>query len=302
MLSSNAEHFYWLSRYAERAENTARLLNVNLELMLDFPGDKSTALQPVIEITGNSDLFKNKYSSYNHINVMNFLGYDKNNPNSIFSSLLQAQFNSKYIRDNLPKESSEQLNLLIDEFIKVNASKSIRKRTSLINKTISNIQLFFGNISDNYFIGTEYQFIKIGRFIERGDMISRIIDAQCIKEDKFIIDEEFPTLQWTSILRSLSAYEAYRISKRTISRSNIINFLIKNEGFSKSILRCTNNVNQALNNLPRSKAVKLRIKKYRKSILRARTENYSDSQLHDFMDFIQRRILEIDKTISANYF
>ena len=67
-------------------------------------------------------------------------------------------------------------------------------------------------------------------------------------------------------------------------------------------MRCTNNVNQALNNLPRSKAVKLRIKKYRKSILRARTENYSDSQLHDFMDFIQRRILEIDKTISANYF
>ena len=98
---------------------------------------------------------------------MNFLGYDKNNPNSIFSVFFKHNFNSKYIRDNLPKES-RKLNLLIDEFIKVNASKSIRKRTSLINKTISNIQLFFGNISDNYFIGTEYQFIKIGRFIERG--------------------------------------------------------------------------------------------------------------------------------------
>ena len=145
MLSSNAEHFYWISRYAERAENTARLLNVNLELMPDFPGDKTKALKPVIEITGNSDLFKSKYSSYNHMNVMNYLGYDKNNPNSIFSSILQAQLNSKYIRDNLPKESSEQLNLLIDEFIKVNSSKSVRKRTSLINKTISNIQLFFGN-------------------------------------------------------------------------------------------------------------------------------------------------------------
>ena len=88
MLSSDAEHFYWLSRYAERAENTARLVNVNVELMLDFPGDKSQAWKPVVEITGMDDSFSKKNSSYDENVVINFLTFDKNNPNSILSANL----------------------------------------------------------------------------------------------------------------------------------------------------------------------------------------------------------------------
>ena len=143
MLSSDAEHFYWLSRYAERAENTARLVNVNVELMLDFPGDKSKAWKPVIEITGMEDFFSKKNSSFEENVVINFLTFDKNNPNSILSSLASAQYNSKPIRDNLPRASSEQLSFLINNFIDVSKSKSNRKRSSIISSVISNIQLFF---------------------------------------------------------------------------------------------------------------------------------------------------------------
>lgn len=302
MLSSDAEHFYWLSRYAERAENTARLVNVNVELMLDFPGDKSKAWKPVIEITGMEDFFSKKNSSFEENVVINFLTFDKNNPNSILSSLASAQYNSKPIRDNLPRASSEQLSFLINNFIDVSKSKSNRKRSSIISSVISNIQLFFGIISDNFVMGTEYQFIKLGRFIERADMISRIVDAQCIKDEIFVLGEEYPTLQWTSILRSLSAYEAYRISQGTISKGEIINFLIKNGDFPKSIVKCLSNVQEAINNLPNNKELKKSIDQILNTIINSNVNKFSNKRLHDFIDNLQKNLLDLDMEISKNYF
>ena len=151
-------------------------------------------------------------------------------------------------------------------------------------------------------MGTEYQFIKLGRFIERADMISRIVDAQCIKDEIFVLGEEYPTIQWTSILRSLSAYEAYRISQGTISKGEIINFLIKNEHFPKSIVKCLGNVQEAINNLPNNKELRISIDQIRNTIINSDVDKYSNNRLHDFIDNLQKNLLDLDMEILKNYF
>ena len=83
MLSRDAEHLYWLTRYVERIENTARMINVHSELMLDFPGDQSLGWKPIIETMDSKKFFKKRYSEYSEISAVKFLGDDKENVNSI---------------------------------------------------------------------------------------------------------------------------------------------------------------------------------------------------------------------------
>ena len=95
MLSRDAEHLYWLSRYVERVENTARLINVNSELMLDFPGDKTLGWQSIIETLDNLDIYQRRYVTFKEANVINFLYSEEDDPNSIKNSLIKAAYNVK---------------------------------------------------------------------------------------------------------------------------------------------------------------------------------------------------------------
>jgi len=182
------------------------------------------------------------------------------------------------------------------------STKSRSRRTNYIYEVISKSQLFFGIISDNFLRGTEYQFIKLGRFIERADMISRIIDQQCLR-DTSTLGENFPTLQWASILRSMSAYESFRMfSQGDISQKEVLNFLIKNKDYGRSISSCLYNVENSINNLPRNTPIKSEIKNLHNRIQKARLEKYSDMKIHDFIDLLQRKLLLIDELIDKSYF
>tara|TARA_B100000886_G_scaffold75415_1_gene48787 strand:- start:477 stop:914 length:438 start_codon:yes stop_codon:yes gene_type:complete len=98
MLSRDAEHLYWLTRYVERIENTARMINVHSELMLDFPGDQSLGWKPIIETMDSKKFFKKRYSEYSEISAVKFLGDDKENLNSIISSLEMARYNARALK------------------------------------------------------------------------------------------------------------------------------------------------------------------------------------------------------------
>ena len=116
MLSRDAEHLYWLTRYVERLENTARMINVHSELMLDFPGDKSLGWKPIIKTMDSEKFFQKKYSEYSEISAVKFLGDDKENENSIISSLEMARYNARAIKDDLPRSATEQLNNIFNEY------------------------------------------------------------------------------------------------------------------------------------------------------------------------------------------
>ena len=100
----------------------------------------------------------------------------------------------------------------------------------------------------------------------------------------------------------MSAYEAYRISQGTISKGEIINFLIKNEHFPKSIVKCLGNVQEAINNLPNNKDLRISIDQIRNTIINSDVDKYSNNRLHDFIDNLQKNLLDLDMEISKNYF
>jgi uncharacterized alpha-E superfamily protein len=110
MLSRVANAVYWYARYLERAENIARLISVNTNLVLDTPKNLSPGWQPLIMITGGDELFSHQGRDASQRNVVQFLVADPSNPGSIVSSLTQARDNARTIRDIVPREAWEAIN------------------------------------------------------------------------------------------------------------------------------------------------------------------------------------------------
>ena len=214
-----------------------------------------------------------------------------------------ARYNARAIKDDLPRSATEQLNNLFNEFKTGMASSSNRrKRASYIYNVISGSQRFFGIISDNFSRGYAFEFMRLGRFIERIDMISRIIDSLCIMQSKEQT-HDFPTLEWVSMLRTLSAHESFRKEVRgEIERGDVINFLLKNENFPRSIYRCLTITEKSLTSLPNNTNVLDAVNKLNVRVFSAKVESYDDIQLHNFLDYLQRRIHLLDENIHKNYF
>ena len=301
MLSRDAEHLYWLSRYVERVENTARLVNVNSELMLDFPGDKTLGWQSIIGTLDNLDLYSRKYVTFKENNVINFISFEDANPSSINNCLIKAAYNVKETRDYLPASSIEQIHNLLNDF-KVIRNKKKKVSSANLYKLIEGSQRFFGIINDNFSIGYPFEFIRMGRYMERADMISRILDTLCLSASLNQM-HDFKTLEWASMLRNLSAQEAFREeSKGEIERGSVLKFLIQNKGFPRSISKCLEQIEDCVSSLPNNVFMKDEIKKTINKNFVAHIDKYDDDKLHIFLQELQKRLIKLDERIHKSWF
>jgi len=303
MLSRSAKHLYWLSRYVERTENIARMIDVNLELILDFPDDHSLNWKPLIDTLDINDLFESKYKNYNETNVLNFLFEDKKNSSSLKNCLVMSKYNIETIKDDLPKSANISLNHLYEHIIDNKISKvHKRKKLQYITNIVSMTQNFFGSINDNLSRGYEFEFIRLGRFVERTDMISRIIDCLCVsKSSKQTHD--FSTMEWISMLTTLSAQDAFRKeAKGEANRGEVITFLLKNDSFPRSVFRSLITIELCLQNLPRNKKLLQMISRLISSSERSKLYNFDDKRLHLYLDNLQKNVSSIDSKIHNTYF
>tara|TARA_A100001234_G_scaffold53704_1_gene45772 strand:+ start:177 stop:1088 length:912 start_codon:yes stop_codon:yes gene_type:complete len=303
MLSRSAKHLYWLARYIERCENIARMVDVNLELILDFPIDHSLNWKSLIDTLDINYIFEKKYQKYNEENVINFLFEGRTNYSSMQNCLNMAKFNIENVRDDLPKTSSIALNHLHDHLHNESISK-IHKRKILphVTETINLTQEFFSSINDNLSRGYEFEFIRLGRFLERVDMISRIIDCLCItKSEKQTYD--FSSMEWISLLSILSAQDAFRkISKGEVDRGEVINFLLKNDSFPRSLTRCLSILRLCLESLPNNEKIILKIRSLRLRFDESTFDQFNDDKLHVFLDKCQKDLISIDNLVEKTYF
>ena len=303
MLSRSAKHLYWLSRYVERTENIARMIDVNLELILDFPDDHSLNWKPLIDTLDINDLYESKYKNYNETNVLNFLFEDKKNLSSLKNCLVMSKYNIETIKDDLPKSANISLNHLYEHIIDNKISKvHKRKKLQYITNIVSMTQNFFGSINDNLSRGYEFEFIRLGRFVERTDMISRIIDCLCVsKSSKQTHD--FSTMEWISMLTTLSAQDAFRKeAKGEANRGEVITFLLKNDSFPRSVFRSLITIELCLQNLPRNKKLLQMISRLISSSERSKLYNFDDKRLHLYLDNLQKNVSSIDSKIHNIYF
>jgi uncharacterized alpha-E superfamily protein len=255
MLSRVANSLYWMSRYIERAENIARIVDVNLQLLLDFRNLNEERLAqhwlPIVQTTGDEKQFFQLHKKATGNAVTEFLVFQMENPNSIVSSICQARENARMVRDQITIEFWEELNRLY-WFVKTpQARKAWNESPSDFFQQIKNSSLLLIGLGDATLIHNEgWLFSQVGKFLERADKTSRILDLRYQVASEYGVPvgaSDADALEWSAILRSCSAWDAYKsIYGAEVNPRLVAEFLLFSEDFPRSVRFCVAELNRAL--------------------------------------------------------
>jgi len=306
LLSSVAEHIYWMSRYIERAENTARIILVHNNLMLDMPRRIAIGWDPLVYIMGSMDDFCERYEDASERNVVRFLVSDKNNTSCIICSLGQARENLRTIRAIVPRAAWEALNALY-EFTRENATSGTnrRGRYAYMKRVVDSCQLLAGKLSGTMSHDMAYEFLRIGRFMERADMTSRVIDVRATNLLPKQTDElkPFDDIQWKSVLDLLMAFQMYRRRVHVgIRGREALRFLLQEEEFPRSIHFCLAEVGHCLRRLPGNESVLRVLGRAQRMAQEFKVGESVTAGLNDFIDELQLVHTELHEQLVATYF
>ena len=306
MLSRVAENIYWLSRDLERAEDTARIVMVNANLLLDLPRGVAPGWRPLVDITGANALFEEHYRDYGERQVVRFLLGDERHAGSILHALASARENCRTIRDIVPREGWEQINelyLYVRDELQLGMTK--RGRYDYLRHVILGTQTIFGLLTGTMLHDQGFEFLRIGRSLERADMTTRIVDvrsASLLPEDA---DDPRPfgTAQWVSVLKSLTAYQMYRRSEQVrVQRGPVLRFLFQSPEFPRAVHHCIESARMSLERLPRNEAALRVAGRVKRTLLGAEVERLDQIDLHEFVDDLQHGIGDLHDEIAQTWF
>jgi uncharacterized alpha-E superfamily protein len=258
MLSRVAHSLYWMSRYIERAENTARLVDTNLQLLLDFRNlDDSTLAEhwmPIVQSSGDEETFSEKYPRATGQAVTEFLVFDVTNTNSILSAIAQARENARMVRDQITVELWEELNRLYlwtrgPEARALWANSPTDFFGHIKNSSLLLLGLIYATVVHN----EGWQFMQVGKFLERADKITRLLDVRhttfpAVGPAKAVSQRD--VLEWSAVLRSCSGWDAYKSSYGAEVRPEwVVELLLFNEEFPRTVRFCLEKLDGALRHI-----------------------------------------------------
>ncbi len=277
MLSRTADHLYWMARYMERAENTARMLDVNYQtsLLPQTADDAEKGWKGLLSISELSDDFASRYGKVTASNVMEFMVSDPDNGSSIRSCLMAARENARAVRGTLTTEVWETQNQTWLEFQRMVADDAFLKDAGTAFEWVK----FRSHLSRGVTVGTMLQdeafhFLRIGSFLERADNTARLLDVKfhAVESEFFgptvnqsqgqsqgqsqsqsqsqgtdapeeAKDFEYDFYHWSAILRSVSGFEVYRKVYRNVIRpEKVAELLILRADMPRSLAACMNEV------------------------------------------------------------
>ncbi len=255
MLSRVANSLYWMSRYIERAENTARLVETSIQLLLDFRNldEQHIAEQwlPIVQAAGDEEAFSKLHPKATGAAVTEFLVLQAENPNSIVQCICQARENARMVRDQISQELWEELNRLY-LFVRSREALQVWKQspTEFFSQIKASSLHLTGIIYATLIHNEGWWFSQVGRFLERADKTSRILDVR----HQSLPETGLPgpvgqteALEWAAILRSCSAWDAYKsYFGADVHPKLVTEFLVLCEDFPRSIRFCAIQVNTAL--------------------------------------------------------
>jgi uncharacterized alpha-E superfamily protein len=258
MLSRVANSLYWMARYIERAENIARIVDVNLQLLLDMRSLDAEQLaaywKPIVQATGDEEEFFKFHPLATGPAVTEFLVFQQENPNSIFQCICSARENARMVRDQITLELWEELNRLY-LFLRSPQARLVWDRSpSEFFQEIKSASLHLIGIMNATMVHDEgWLFVQVGQFIERADKTTRILDVR----HSTLPAHGLPTavsqtdaLEWAAVLRSCSAWDAYKSSYGgDVHPRHVADFLLLSEDFPRSVEFCVVELNHALRRL-----------------------------------------------------
>jgi uncharacterized alpha-E superfamily protein len=306
MLSRVANSIYWFGRNTERVENTARLVRVNANLLLDLPRRSGEGWAPLIAITGSRELFYSLYTQPDETSVVRFLLVDDRNPNSVISTLANARENLRTTRDIIPREVWEQVNRL-HIYVGKQGGRGIQgaRLHDFLDQIVLGSHLISGLLTGTMSTDVAYQFVRMGFNIERADMTTRIIDVRAadLRTEPGVEHTPYQNLLWMSILKSLTADHMYRRHMRQrVSGPDVLWFLLKDTAFPRTVLCCLSRIDESLKRAPGGITCQRTNARLRALVQDADVPRLIAGHLHEFLDEIQIGLSDLNRQIGETFF
>jgi len=247
LLSRVADSLYWTARYLERAEHTARLVDINMGLMLDLSRVSAeqrwkrvlAALGHPRDIEWNNDLYS----------LVHTLVFDTNHPASVTACVIAARENARQIREEISTEQWQRLNRLFHDISRLQPPSPDRQLSEFLPALIDGVYLFQGVSDTTLSHGEGWQFLQVGRFLERATASATLLAVY--QEEIFTDMEEtvdaYAYLEWIGLLRACTAFEAYcKVYTADLTYERILEFLLLDPEFPHSIRFSIDRLHEAL--------------------------------------------------------
>ena len=313
MLSRTADHLYWMSRYTERAENTARMLDVNYQTSL-LPQSEAVAQlgwQGLLSISELLFRYKERHGEIQAREVMDFMVKDEDNPSSILSCLGAARENARAVRGALTTEVWETQNTTWLEVKRMVKSGEFERDPGQFFEWVK----FRSHLSRGVTVGTMLMdealyFMRMGTFLERADNTARLVDVKfhALQSDFYGTanekDQEYDFYHWSAILRSVSGFEVYRkVYRDVIKPERVAELLILRADMPRSLHA---SLNEVVNNLrlvasdPHSETLR-RVGKLRAELMFGRIDEILATGLHAYLTQFLDRVNDLGAHISREF-
>ena len=314
MLSRVANSVYWMGRYIERIENYARFMSVNINLSYDLPEVISGHWKVLLEATHDKETYDLMYGDYSSEKIIDFITFDSLNPNSIYNMLGNARENVRTVKEVVPKEFWESINKFYLSFksYSLNAPKDIDKLMEYYDGIKQQCQFLYGMLDGGLTRNEAYYFFNLGKFIERADKTSRFLDIgyfnfRAISDPKTVLPQDL--IIWTTVLKSVSAFNMYRQQYKSLKQENIIEFLIKDRNFPRTLSHSIKKAEYALYRISGSQPqngyrniAEKKISKLNHMIEFVEISDIVNMGLHQFLNDFQILNNEVDSEIFNLYF
>jgi len=311
MLSRVANSVYWLSRYVERAENVARFIDVNYNLTLGETDTLANQWAPLVYTTGDQIPYEERYGEPTQENVLKFLSFDEQNPNSIITCVSLARENARTIREIIPTVVWEQLNQFYFMVRSAAGNPSVLDQPQEFCERVRLAShLLVGATDATMSHGEGWHFSRAGRLIERADKTSRIVDVQyyILLPDARDVGSALDVVRWSALLRSASALAMYRRQYGKITPSRVADFLILDTQFPRAMHFCLRKAQESLRYITGSTPGTFQnLAEQRMGLLCSNMDYTSvddiiELGLHQYIDGFQKQLNQVGKAIQDVFF
>jgi uncharacterized alpha-E superfamily protein len=309
LLARYAECIFWLARQVERAENLARIIEVQETYARNRSGARDWS--SIVQLNSDEESFSEKHDVANAKNVIRFYVTDGDNPSSIKSAIRYARENARTLRPLVSTEMWVALNVFYNRLNAIDERELAPGSLSpLLNAVKEGCQTFTGISEGTFYRDQAWFFYRIGRYIERADQTTRLLDSKYYVLMRDVdVTNVVNTGQWMALLRAASGYHAFRLLHQSdLTPWRVAAFLLFNSSFPRSVLFCVKEVDAAFTglksryNLRGGNDVAEGLDQLR-SILGTRSiDEVLASGLHEFIDFVQRYLSAITERLGAAFF
>ncbi|MGF1612118.1 MAG: alpha-E domain-containing protein [Kiloniellales bacterium] len=310
LLSRYAKATFWMARYVERAENLARVLDVQETFSRDSRGGQNW--RSVLQLYADEERFLKNHKSVEAEDVIRFYILEQENPASILACIKMARENARTLRALISTEMWVQLNMYFAKLRSLTPQDVAEPRLGRICMTIKEACQTHTGITEGTFYRDEgWHFYQLGRLIERADQTTRLLDVKyhLLLPSPSQVGSPFDVSQWNAVLRSASGFHAFRrLYPSGMSPATVTGFLLFDRGFPRSVMACVSAIEETLTRLRARYSLRRGVaSQERLDLLRtALEEETSDSiigrGLHEFLDGIQLALIQVSEQLGRDFF